>query len=63
MKAVVGAAALAGLVAVSYQQSAAPALSVSSGLATSLKPVAGMSPCTNPRPSCSPTCFRFKPAR
>ena len=52
-----GAVALAGLVAVGYQQSAAPVLSVSSGLATGLKPVAGMAPCTNPGAVVQPDVF------
>ena len=56
-QAVVGAVALAGLAAVSYQQSAAPVLSVSSGLATGLKPVAGMSPCTTPKTVVQPDVF------
>ena len=56
-QAVVWAAALAGLVAAGYQQSGAPVLSVSSGPATSLKPVAGMSPCTNPKTVVQPDVF------
>jgi hypothetical protein len=52
-----GAVAVAGLVAVGFQQPAAPALSISSGLASRLKPVAGMSPCTNPQTVVQPDVF------
>jgi hypothetical protein len=52
-----GAVAVAGLVAVGFQQPAAPALSISSGLASGLKPVAGMSPCTNPQTVVQPDVF------
>ena len=56
-QAVVGPVALAGLVAAGYRQSAAPVLSVSSGPATSLKPVAGLSPCTKPKTVVQPEVF------